>query len=139
MLLRLQLRHPEQEAEQLQLVATRQSGQARHAFPNEGRGLVRPTLPAWLFALRSPLPARGGAHLPASCAGEELNPMSCLFKNIRLLRLQLWDAFYNFFDIVAQAAGMLSTSVHLTGASAAPMFGAKRPTRIPRNRPLFFP
>jgi hypothetical protein len=139
MLFRLQLRHPKQEAEQVELVAPRQSRKVGHGVGNEGDGLFRPTLPAWLFALRSPLPARGGAHLPASCAGEELNPMSCLFKNIRLLRLQLWDAFYNFFDIVAQAAGMLSTSVHLTGASAAPMFGAKRPTRIPRNRPLFFP
>jgi hypothetical protein len=133
------LRHPKQKAEQVQLVAPRQSRKVGHGFANEGDGLLRPTLPAWLFALRSPLPARGGAHLPASCAGEELNPMSCLFKNIRLLRLQLWHAFYNFFDMAAQAGGMLSTSVDLTEASAAPMFGAKRPTRISRNRPLFFP
>src|SRR6202011_4224730 len=134
MLLGLQLRHPEQEAEHVQLVATRQSGMVGDGFGDKGHSLVRPALPAWFIALRTPLPARGCARPPTSCAGQEITSNWRLLINIRLLRVQLWDAFYNFFDITAQAGSMLSTCVDLTGTSAAPMFGTKRPRRILRNR-----
>src|ERR1700676_1380530 len=58
---------------------------------------------------------------------------------MRLLRVQLWDAFYNFFDARPPPPHTLSTSGDLTEASTAPMFGTKRPTRVSRNRPLFSP
>ena len=49
------------------------------------------------------------------------------------------SALCNLPDRNRALAATSSTSVDLTGTSAAPMFGAKRPTRVSRNRPLFFP
>jgi hypothetical protein len=79
MLLRLQLRHPEQETEQVQLVTPRQPGKVGHGFGNEGSRLVRPTLAARFIALRTPLPARGCARPPASCAGQKTAPNNRVF------------------------------------------------------------
>jgi hypothetical protein len=79
MLLRFQLRHPEQEAEHVQPVATRESGKLGEGFGNEGRSLVRPTLAARFIALRPPLPARGCARPPASCAGQKIAPKNIIF------------------------------------------------------------
>ncbi len=55
------------------------------------------------------------------------------------LEAQLQRVFYNFSDSLSGRLGTLSTSVDLTGTPSPPMFAAKRPMRISRNRPLFSP
>ena len=44
MFLRFELRHPEQEVEHVELVASRQPGQLGSGLRYEGRGLVPPAL-----------------------------------------------------------------------------------------------
>ena len=57
--LRFEFGHPQQMAEQLELMASRQPDQIRHGFRNEGGGLVRATLPARLIVARTPPLGRG--------------------------------------------------------------------------------
>src|SRR5580658_6860672 len=58
------------------------------------------------------------------------------FYNTLFLRVQLGSVFYNFMGPEERPTGVPSTSVDLTPGASAPMFAAKRPTRISRNRPL---
>src|SRR5260370_5780019 len=50
MFLGFELRHPEQEAEHVELVASRQPGQLGNGLRNDGRGLVRASLACWFIA-----------------------------------------------------------------------------------------
>ena len=136
MFLGFELRHPEQEAEHVELVASRQPGQLGNGLGNDGRGLVRASLACWFIA---PPPALMRARPPATAFGQPVTSSAANYHQIRLLSAQLWEANHNFLDINSRSLEAQSTSVHLTGGSAAPMFGTKRPTRISRNRPLFFP
>ena len=76
MLLRFQLRHPEHEAEHVELVAARQTGEIRHGLGNEGSSLVRPALFGWLKGFRTPAPALMRARPPAVCLGQKEYPIS---------------------------------------------------------------
>jgi hypothetical protein len=96
-----QLRHPQEMAEHVEPVALRQPGQFRGGFGNECRGLVRPAIAARFIGSREPIFASGCAPPPvAFFLGQKLHPALRLFRNIYLFRVQLWDAFYNFFDTI---------------------------------------
>ena len=72
MLLRFQLRHPEHEAEHVELVAARQTGEIRHGLGNEGGGLVRAAVLQWVFGSRTPAPALLCARPPAARFGQKI-------------------------------------------------------------------
>jgi len=67
MLLGFELRHPKQEAEHVELVASRQPGQLGNGLGNDGRGLVRASLACWFIA---PPPALMRARPPATAFGQ---------------------------------------------------------------------
>src|ERR1700730_16422039 len=132
------LRHLEQSDQHAELVTPRHPRQFGDALCDEDCSLLRPAILHRIIFSRTAIPARGWPRSPAPCLGQNYVQWVSSGK-IRLLRVQLWQAFYNFFDAKESAPGTLSTSGDLTGASRAPMFGTKRPTRVSRNRPLFFP
>jgi hypothetical protein len=68
---RVHLHHVEQEAEHVEPVAARQSGQFGRCLRNESRSLVRPALAWRLIGSRMPTPARGFARPPAPCFGQK--------------------------------------------------------------------
>jgi hypothetical protein len=136
-LLRFHLHHLEQRDEHAEIVAPRHPGEVGGSFRNEGRGLIRAAIPGRIIGSRTTTPARGCARSP--CLGQKITSNIVSLKNMLFLREQLWGAFYNFFDTKSRPSATPSISVDLTGGSSAPMFGAKRPTRVSRNRPLFFP
>jgi hypothetical protein len=137
--LRFQLRHRKQEAEHVEPVAPRQPGQLGGNIGNEGRGLIRTAVPCGIMVARTPIPALIRACAPAPCLGQKTASSPEYYWKILLLRAQLQGVFYNFRAADLPPSGAPSTSVDLTGAPSPPMFAAKRPTRISRNRPLFFP
>jgi hypothetical protein len=97
-----QLRHPQQMAEHLKPMALGQPGQIGNVFRDECRGLVRSAIAAWFIGARMPIFANGCARpLVAFFLGQKLHPISCLQQNLLFLRVQLWDAFYNFFDTIS--------------------------------------
>ena len=64
MFLGFQLRHPEQEAKHVELVASRQPG---NGLRNQGSGLIRPALARWFIDSRNAAPrldacASAGPH-----------------------------------------------------------------------------
>jgi hypothetical protein len=73
MFLGLQLRHPEQEPEHIEFVASRQPGQLGNSFRNDGRGLLRATLACCFIAPRLSPPALMRARPPASAFGQPFN------------------------------------------------------------------
>src|SRR6202011_2136303 len=103
---------------------------------NEGRGLIRPAVPQRIVGSRTAIPALGWTGSPAPCLGQKTTSQPEYCRKIPFLRAQLQDVICNSGDAKALLSGTLSTSVDLTGGSAAPMFGSKRPTRVSRNRPL---
>jgi hypothetical protein len=100
-LLGFQLLHPQEMAEHLQPMALRQQGQIGDVFRNESRGLVRPAIAARFIGARRPIFAGGCAAPPvAFFLGQKLHPTLCFQEKYTLFRVQLWDAFYNFFDTI---------------------------------------
>src|ERR1700687_3134178 len=87
----------------------------------------------------APLGLREAEGSPGSLAPSGNYLYTVYYLHILFLRAPLEDEFYNFFDAKSAPLSAPSTSVDLTGAPSPPMFAAKRPTRISRNRPLFFP
>jgi len=77
-LLRLQLRHAKQEAEQAEPVATRQPGEVGDHLRNKGRGLVRTAIPVRLVGSRTPIPARGCARPPAPNLAQKITSNRCI-------------------------------------------------------------
>ena len=75
MLLGFELRHPEQEVEHIEPVASRQPGQFGNGLRNDRRGLLRPALARWFIALWAPSLALMLARPPVSAFGQPLNPM----------------------------------------------------------------
>ena len=65
MFLGFQLRHPEQEAKHVELVASRQPGQLGNGLRNEGCRLVRSALACWFIVSRTPPPALVRVRPPA--------------------------------------------------------------------------
>jgi hypothetical protein len=100
-LLGFQLRHPQEMAEHLQPMALRQQGQIGDVFRNECRSLVGPAIAARFIGAPRPIFASGCADpLVGFFRGQKLHPTLCFQKKYTPFRVQLWDAFYNFFDTI---------------------------------------
>jgi hypothetical protein len=96
-----QLRHPQEMAEHLKPMALRQPGQIGHGFRNEGRGLIRPAIAAQLIGSGRPIFASRCARPPVGFLLGQNYIQHCVFlEKYTVLRVQLWDAFYNFFDTI---------------------------------------
>jgi hypothetical protein len=71
--LRFQLRHPEQMAEHVELVAPRQPGKVSSSLCDKGRGLIRPALLAWFIGSRTLVLRRRYPLPPSPCLGQKTN------------------------------------------------------------------
>ena len=71
-LFRLELGHPEQMAEDLELVAPGELDQFDNSLRDEGHGLVRAALPMLFIGWRSPIPARSFALPAAPCLAQKI-------------------------------------------------------------------
>ena len=133
------LSHLEQTHQQVELVPPRQRREVGECLGNEDCRLIRIALPARLIVWRTLVPACWCPRSPPPCLGQKIASNTVLFEKLPFLRVQLPEVFYNLRGVNSRPAAAPSTSVDLTPGASAPMFGAKRPTRISRNRPLFFP
>ncbi len=80
MRLRFELRHAEQETEQVEIVASRQPGQFGGSLRDDSRGLIGPAFPACRFlACRMGGPAPLRTPSPACALGQDPLPMPRIF------------------------------------------------------------
>src|SRR5665647_3283900 len=85
MFLGFQLRHPEQEAKHVELVASRQPGQLGNGLRNQGRGLIRPALARRFIASRTPPPALMRTRPPTPTLDQKLTSNAANDREIPLL------------------------------------------------------
>ena len=85
--------------------------------------------------VRRPLPEDARFRPPFTLLNSY--PYPCRERRYPFRECNSREVFCNLLDIESVSKPAPSTSVDLTGRAAAPMFGVKRPARIPRNRPFF--
>ena len=86
-----------------------------------------------------PAPFSGDAGVRRATFLVKKYPMPCNIDRYSFRERNSRAVFHNFLDGSTLPPSMSSTSGDLTPGPTAPMFALKRPTRVSRNRPLFFP
>ena len=139
MLLGLHLGHPQEVSEQIKMMPFRQAGEPREGFQNERYGLVRASILRQFVDPRPPTFVKRYALTLSRCLFQTTVPNPRVTQKYPHKGHNQKEVFCNSLDTKCVPENPISTSVDLTVATYTPMFGLARPTRVPRNRPHFFP